>query len=113
LGVSAVVLESLHRVGFSGSSLAVSQNRGIVALKYTVNRSFRRIFIDKFLGGVLIIDIVEAVALPDTQMRILLDVTNAFSLVDFLSEVFHYSDRTTIGGNLNDRLEVSILALSQ
>jgi hypothetical protein len=46
--------------------LAISKNSGIVSFKDTVNCGFCSIFIDKFLGGVLIIDIIKAVALPDT-----------------------------------------------
>jgi hypothetical protein len=64
--ISAVVFKSLHSVGFTSASLAISKNSGIVSFKDTVNCGFCSIFIDKFLGGVLIIDIIKAVALPDT-----------------------------------------------
>lgn len=100
-------------MGFSSASLAISEHCGIVALKDTVNRGFCSIFIDEFLCWVLIIDIIKAVALPDTQMWILFDVTAALPLVDFLPKVLHNSDRATIRGNLNDRYEVSIWPLSR
>ena len=50
VGISAIVFKSLHRVSFSSASLTVSEHRGIVALKNTVNRGFSSIFIDEFLG---------------------------------------------------------------
>ncbi len=46
-------------------------------------------------------------------MWILLNVTSTLSLVKFLPEVLHDSDRATIGGNLNDRYEFSIWPLSR
>ena len=74
--------------------------------------SFCSIFVYKFLRRVLIIDIIKTIALPDTQMWILLNVTCTLSFFNFLTEVLHDSNRATIGGNLNDRYEVSVWPLS-
>ena len=74
--------------------------------------SFCSIFVYKFLRRVLIIDIIKTIALPDTQMWILLNVTCTLSLFNFLTKVLHDSNRATIGGNLNDRYEVSVWPLS-
>lgn len=61
----------------------------------------------------MIINIIKAVALPDTQMWIHINVTGALSLINFLAEVLHDSNRATIGGDLNDRYEFSVRPLSR
>ena len=48
--------------------------------------------IDSFLAAVLVIDVIEAVALPNAQMWVLFNVSCALTFIDFLAKVFHDSD---------------------
>lgn len=90
--VVAVVLESLHGVGLTSASLTISQDGRVVPLKYRLDRWARRVGIDSFLATVLVIDVIEAVALPNAQMWVLFNVSCALTFINFLAKVFHDSD---------------------
>lgn len=95
-------------MGFSCPSLAVSQYSCIVSFQYRLNSRFRSIGVYKFLSTILIVNVVKAVALPNTQMRTLLDVTCALSFLNLLAQILHDSNRSVIRGNFNNWHEGSV-----
>ena len=64
LHITARVLETLHSVCLSCSSLSIGQNRGIIAFKDGADSMFGRTFINMLLGRIHIINMVEAVGVP-------------------------------------------------
>ena len=66
--VTAIVFKALHSVSFPCACLPVGQYCRIVAFKDRLHCRLRCGLIDGLLGAVLVVDIVEAVALPDAQM---------------------------------------------
>ena len=49
-------------------------------------------FVDVLLRRVHIVDLIEAVRVPDGQVRVHLDVFCTFLVIDFSAEVLHYAD---------------------
>lgn len=63
------------------------------------------------LGGVHVVDVVEAVGVPHGEVRVHLDVASAFPLVDLSSEVLHHGDRSVVRPHLHDWTEKVVAVL--
>ena len=107
LGISHLVLEPFHRVGFSCSCLTVCNYSWVVALKNWNNTVFGCVVIHKFLSWKWIINIIKCEVLPHTQVRVHCDVLLFFLFGDFSSQVLHDCHWLAILSNLHDWSEVT------
>ena len=45
----------------------------------------------------MVINVIKAVALPDAQVRVLLNISFTLNLIDLLAKVLHDGDRAAVG----------------
>ena len=100
--VSCWVFKSFHSVSLSCSCLTVGKNGRIVTFKNWEDSRFGCIFIYKFLGWHLIIDVIKRIVLPDTEMRVLFNILLPFVFTYLSSQIFHDSTWLIVILNLNN-----------
>lgn len=80
-------LRPLHGMRFAGAGLSIGKDSAVISLKGLINHGLDlALFIEIFLGGVLIEEIIE-VELPEGS-RLVFDVDFVFIFVDFDEGVF-------------------------
>ena len=110
--VTARVLEALHSVGLTGASLTVGQYSGVVAFQDGANCMLSRAIVNMLLRRVHIVDLVEAIRVPDGQVRIHLDVPRALPVLHLAPKILHHRNVSILSADLHDRQEVVALLLS-
>lgn len=97
LWVARRIPEPLHSMCLTRACLPIREDCRIIPLQYRLHHGSGGIRVDEFLGAVGPVDVVEGKGLPNRQVRVLVDVPRAFSLVDFRSQVLHDCARATVG----------------
>ena len=105
LRITCVVLEALHGVSLASASLTVCHDRSVEPLKHRADSTLGCVLVNKLLGCVRVIHIIEAVCLPHAQMRIHLDISGLLSVVNLSSKVLHDCHTSVIVTNLHNREE--------
>ena len=72
---------------------------------------FGSTFVNMLLRGVHIIDLIEAVGMPDSQVRVHFNVLSTFAVFNLAPKIFHNSDVSVLGTNLHDWQEEVTLFL--
>ena len=72
---------------------------------------FGCVLVNKLLGRVFIIHIVEGECLPDAQMRVLFDVLLLLPFVDLCSQVFHDCAGVVVLRHLHDAPEITSISV--
>jgi hypothetical protein len=73
--------------------LTVGQDGRIVALEDGLDGGLGSAIVNLVLVALLFINVVKAVALPDAEVRVLLNIARSLSLINLLAQVLH--DRHT------------------
>lgn len=101
LWISNIVFESFHCMGFSGTCLSIGNYGGIVSLQYWNDALFGRIFINEFLGRILIVNVVKCEVLPNTQVWIHIHVFLPLLFGYFCPQILHDAARLVVASNLD------------
>lgn len=69
-------------------------------------------FVDMLLRRVHIVDLIEAISVPDGQVRVHLDVPRTLSVFNLAPKILHHRNVSIFSAHLHDRQEVVPLLLS-
>ena len=69
-------------------------------------------FVDMLLRRVHIVDLIEAISVPNGQVRVHLDVPRALLVFNLAPKILHHRNVSILSADLHDRQEVVALLLS-
>ena len=108
--VAARILKAFHSMRLTCASLPIGQDRSVIALEHRADCMFRCAVIDIFLRRIHIVDMIEAVSVPHSQMRIHFNILSLLTVVNLSTKVLHARYRPIIWSHLhNGKEEVALL----